>query len=219
MGIFNRKRPVIAIDAGTENLRVSHNGQVIFDEATAIAIHLEKQKIDQIGNPAASSKGLQIIWPYDYVIKDFQAFEMLLKGVTHKVNQKALLPSPSKMFFSVPPGASEVDLRAFRDAGEHNNAIEIYMCRSSLLAALGLDILSSQQSFLLVDFSASKFEVTAFINGKPDVNQTLQLGSQKLEKLISNHLKRNNNLEAYIDEVRQILNSYGSREETLTIQY
>lgn len=116
-------------------------------------------------------------------------------------------------------GATQVDLRAFRDAGEHANAIEVYMSRSPQLVALSMGILTPQQSFLMVDFSASKFEVTAFVNGKPIASQTLRLGTQKLEKLIANHLKRAHGLEASTDEVRQILNSHVSKEATITLQY
>ena len=48
MGFLDKYRPVLAIDAGTQSLRVSKDGEMIFNEATAIAIHPEKHKVDQI---------------------------------------------------------------------------------------------------------------------------------------------------------------------------
>lgn len=104
MGILNRFRPVIAIDAGTQNLRAGHDGKMIFDEATAIAFHPKDQKVGHIGNAAVNSKGLQVWWPYDYVIKDFEAFDLLLNGVTKKVKHKGLLLPTYRMFFVFPWG-------------------------------------------------------------------------------------------------------------------
>ncbi len=218
MGFLDKYRPVLAIDAGTQSLRVSKDGEMIFNEATAIAIHPEKHKVDHIGNTAIKSTGLRLYRPFDYVIQDFQAFELLLKGVTNKIRQRGLLLPTYKMFFSIPMTASSVDMRAFRDAGEHSNAIEVYMCRSAFLAALNMGLLNSKKNFFLIEFSTSKLEFTVFNNGSPKTFDGLKLGTKTVETWIQNYLKRQYGISGTEAELRQLINSYAEKTNTLHIQ-
>ena len=218
MGFLDKYRPVLAIDAGTQSLRVSKDGEMIFNEATAIAIHPEKHKVDHIGNAAIELTGMRLYQPFDYVIQDFQAFELLLKGVTNKIKHRGLLLPTYKMFFSIPMTASSVDMRAFRDAGEHANAIEVYMCRSAVLAALNMGLLNSKKNFFLIEFSTSKLEFTVFTNGTPTNFEGIKLGTKKLEKWVKNHLKRQYGIDVEEEELRQIVNSYTEKTNTLHVQ-
>ena len=218
MGFLDKYRPVLAIDAGTQSLRVSKDGEMIFNEATAIAIHPEKHKVDQIGNAAIESTGLRLYRPFDYVIQDFQAFELLLNGAIKKNEQKWLPPS-YKIFFSISSTASEVDKRAYRDCGEHANAVEVYMAYSSAIAAINMGLIRKKKNFVIIELSASKLEFTAFSNDLYIVLEGLKTGTKKLEQLIHNYLRRKHQLIAKEEELRQLIHSYGKGALNIKIQH
>ncbi|MTI29884.1 rod shape-determining protein [Xanthovirga aplysinae] len=71
------------------------------------------------------------------------------------------------MYFSLPINATEVEKRADRDSAEHAGAKEVNMIYQPLAAAIGMGIFFEKIDFILIDFSASKIEITIFANAIP----------------------------------------------------
>src|SRR5690606_14108478 len=144
--------------------------------------------------------------PVDGTIADFLGFEKLLSGALKKgQNSSLFIPRSYKMVFCIPLGATEIDRRAYRDSAEHAGATEVYMIYQSFCAAIGLNILSEQKHFLIVDFGSSKIEMSVFVNGLPVSDGVIPMGTSKIFGLIRNVLKRNYKVSVSDAEIQSLL--------------
>lgn len=192
MGFLDIITKTIGVDPGSQNLRIIHNGQIIFNETAQLSIDPETNKVSGFGNKSIYSKPNVIIKPVNTVIADFHGFEQLLRGsLRSSLNERTWFPSNYKMYFSLPISATEVEKRAYRDSGEHAGAKEVYIIYQPCSSSIGMDILYEKKNFILVDFSASKVEITAFANSIPIAEGSIRIGTWKLQKAIRNYIFRN----------------------------
>ena len=74
----------------------------------------------------------------DGVIADFNATELMLRGMIKKVKTSGNLFAPSiRMVICIPSGSTNVEIRAVRDSAEHAGGREVYMIYEPMAAALG----------------------------------------------------------------------------------
>lgn len=220
MGIFDLLSSTIAIEAGSENTRMQKDGKLIYDEPTVLSIDTKDNRVTGIGKEVISTPPNILLEPFNYVISDFQGFESYLRGALNRADGKgSWLPKSYDMYFSIPIGTTEVEKRAFRDSAEHAGARSVYMMHSPVSSALGMGILFEQKNFILVDFSKSKFEVTIFCDSYPTSEATLRLGTQRLESLISNYIRRNHGITPSTDELRKLINGCLTAKQKESIQF
>lgn len=91
MGFLDFLSTTVGVDPGSQNLRIGHNGKLVFDELTAISVN-SKNKVTGIGNDALLHKSDSIIKPVNGAIEDFHAFEMLLRGAIKKSLKESWFP-------------------------------------------------------------------------------------------------------------------------------
>ncbi|WP_422359456.1 rod shape-determining protein [Reichenbachiella sp.] len=220
MGFFDFLNGTLAIEAGSSCLRIIKDGDIVYNEPTAISFNPNDNRVSGVGNSINSTPPNKIIEPFNYVISDFVGFESCLRGAIKKIdNQVSLFPKSYKMFFSIPIGTTEIEKRAFRDSAEHAGAKEVCMIHSPYCTALELNLLKEVRDFLIVDFSKSKFEVTMFCNSIPVSEGTLRLGTQQIENLVKNHIYRSFNILPAEDEVRLLLSSTFSNQNHVMLQH
>ncbi len=140
MGLFSFLSQEIAIDLGTANTIIIHNGKIVVDEPSIVAIDQKTEKMIAIGEKARQMQGkthdnIRTIRPLrDGVIADFNAAEQMIRGMIKMINHKKRLFSPSlKMVVCIPSGSTEVEIRAVRDSSEHAGGREIYMLLAWML--------------------------------------------------------------------------------------
>ena len=133
MGLFSLTQE-LAIDLGTANTLIIHNGRVVVDEPSIVAIDSHSGKLVAIGERARAmhektNPNIKTIRPLkDGVIADFTATELMLRGMIKKVKSSGHLFSPSiKMVICIPSGSTNVEIRAVRDSAEHAGGREVYM--------------------------------------------------------------------------------------------
>ena len=152
MGLFSLTQE-LAIDLGTANTLIIHNGRVVVDEPSIVAIDSHSGKLVAIGERARAmhektNPNIKTIRPLkDGVIADFTATELMLRGMIKKVKSSGHLFSPSiKMVICIPSGSTNVEIRAVRDSAEHAGGREVYMIYEPMAAALGagLDVGTSE---------------------------------------------------------------------------
>ncbi|MBL3659012.1 rod shape-determining protein [Fulvivirga sediminis] len=100
--------------------------------------------------------------------------------------------------------ATEVDKRAYRDAGEHAGAKEVWMIHQPCSSAIGMGILFEKKDFVLVDFSASKVEIAVFANALPISEGAIHIGTWKLQCALRNYIFRTHHL-SLSDELLETL--------------
>jgi rod shape-determining protein MreB len=222
MGLLNFLKDTIGIDPGSQYLRIIKDGELVFNELSQISIDKVNNVVSGVGNSTRVTKKDTLVKPVSYVIADFHAFEMLLRGALKKLlNSNSFFPKSYIMYFSVPTGLSEIEKRAYRDSGEHANAVEVHMVHQSCCSAVGLNILFEKKHFILIDFSSSKIEIVVFANSLIVADGVIRFGTLKIFKLLKNYIRRKYKIELGDKEVEGILTSISTNEndDELTIKY
>ena len=124
MGIFSLTQE-LAIDLGTANTLIIYNGKVVVDEPSIVALDVHTGKLVAIGQQARqmhekTNPNIKTIRPLkDGVIADFNATELMLRGMIKKVKTSGSLFAPSlRMVICIPSGSTNVEIRAVRQ--QHN---------------------------------------------------------------------------------------------------
>jgi rod shape-determining protein MreB len=93
MGLFNFFTQEIAIDLGTANTLIIHNDKVVVDEPSIVAFDRTTNKVIAIGRQAMQMEGkthdnIRTVRPLkDGVIADFNAAELMIRGMIKMINQ------------------------------------------------------------------------------------------------------------------------------------
>ena len=137
----------IAIDLGTANTIITINDKIVVDEPSIIALDTRTDKMIAIGKEAQkmherTHDRMRTIRPLkDGVIADFNAAEMMIRGMIKMIPNPVRLFKPSmKMVIGIPSGSTEVEIRAVRDSAEQAGGREIYLIYESMAAALGIGL-------------------------------------------------------------------------------
>ena len=100
MGLFSFLTQEIAIDLGTANTIIIHNDKIVVDEPSIVAIDKNTGKLIAIGEKARQMHGkthenIKTIRPLrDGVIADFNAAELMIRGMIKMINKGPRLFSP-----------------------------------------------------------------------------------------------------------------------------
>ena len=110
MGLFSLTQE-LAIDLGTANTIIISNGKIVVDEPSIVALDQHTGKAMAIGKKARQMHGkthqnIKTVRPLkDGVIADFNAAEIMLRGLIKMVKSNGRLFSPSlKMVICIPSG-------------------------------------------------------------------------------------------------------------------
>ncbi len=141
MGLFSFTKE-IAIDLGTANTIIIHNDKIVIDEPSIVALEKRTGKLMAVGREAKlmqgkENDGIETIRPLRKgVIANFNAAEMMIRGLIKKASSKNNWFSPSmKMVVGIPSGSTEVEIRAVRDSSEHAGGRDVYMIYEPMAAA------------------------------------------------------------------------------------
>ena len=130
------------------------------------------------------------------VIADFNAAEMMIRGMIKKVSSKNGWMSPSlTMVVCIPSGSTEVEIRAVRDSSEHAGGREVYMIYEPMAAALGigLDVLAPEGN-MIVDIGGGTTEIAVISLGGIVSNKSIRIAGDDLTEDIMEHMRRAHNV-------------------------
>jgi rod shape-determining protein MreB len=94
MGLFSFLTQELAIDLGTANTIIIHNDKVVVDQPSIVAIDNNSGKLIAIGEEARQMHGkthenIRTIRPLrDGVIADFNAAELMIRGMIKMINPR-----------------------------------------------------------------------------------------------------------------------------------
>ncbi len=166
MGLFSLTQE-LAIDLGTANTLIVYNDEVVVDEPSVVAVNVQNGQLAALGRQAYAFQGktnsnLRTIRPLkDGVIADFNATELMLRGMIRKIKTRSSLFSPSlKMVICIPSGSTDVAIRAVRDSAEHAGGREVAMIFEPMAAALGagLDV-EAPEGNMIIDIGGGTSEI------------------------------------------------------------
>ncbi len=201
MGIFSLSKE-IAIDLGTANTIIIHNDKIVIDEPSIVAIEVRTGKPIAVGEEAQQMQGkenenIRTIRPLRKgVIADFNAAEMMIRGLVGKASSKNRWFNPSmRMVVGIPSGSTEVEIRAVRDSSEHAGGRDVYMLYEPMAAALGIGIdVVAPEGNMIVDIGGGTTEIAVISLGGIVSNKSIPIAGDDITNDIQEHMRRVHNV-------------------------
>ena len=202
MGFFSFLQQEIAIDLGTANTIIIHNDKIVVDEPSIVALDERTGKLVAIGEKAQqmhgkTHKGITTVRPLrDGVIADFNAAELMIRGMIKMLNKNRNWFNPSlKMVVCIPSGSTEVELRAVRDSSEHAGGREVFMIYEPMAAAIGIGMdVEAPQGNMVVDIGGGTTEIAVISLGGIVCNRSIRIAGDDLTDDIQEYMRRQHNI-------------------------
>lgn len=202
MGLFSFLTQEIAIDLGTANTIIIHNDKVVVNEPSIVAIEHSTGKLIAIGEKARQMHGkthenIKTIRPLrDGVIADFNAAELMIRGMIKMINKKPRLFTPSlRMVVSIPSGSTEVEVRAVRDSSEHAGGRDVYMIYEPMAAAIGIGIdVEAPEGNMVVDIGGGTTEIAVIALGGIVCNESIRIAGDGFTADIQTYMRHQHNI-------------------------
>lgn len=201
MGLFSFNKE-IAMDLGTANTIIIYNDKIVIDEPSIVAMEVRTGKMVAVGKEAQQMHGkenenIRTIRPLRQgVIADFNAAEMMIRGLIQKASAKSRWFNPSmRMVIGIPSGSTEVEIRAVRDSAEHAGGRDVYMLYEPMAAALGIGIdVVAPEGNMIVDIGGGTTEIAVISLGGIVSNKSIQIAGDDLTNDIQEHMRRVHNV-------------------------
>ena len=201
MGLFSFTQE-IAVDLGTANTIIIHNDKIVVDEPSVVALDSKNGKLLAVGERARQMHGkthenIRTVRPLrDGVIADFNAAELMIRGMVKMVSSKNHWFSPSlRMVVCIPSGSTEVEIRAVRDSSEHAGGRDVYMIYEPMAAALGIGLdVEAPEGNMIVDIGGGSTEIAVISLGGIVSNKSIRIAGDDLTDDIQEHMRRAHNL-------------------------
>ena len=217
MGLFSLTKE-IAIDLGTANTLIIHNDKIVIDEPSIVALDSITGKLIAVGKEARQMQGkepagIRTVRPLRKgVIADFNAAELMIRGLVKKASSKSNWFAPSlRMGVGIPSGSTEVEIRAVRDSSEHAGGRDVYMIYEPMAAALGIGLdVEAPEGNMIVDIGGGSSEIAVISLGGIVSNKSIQIAGDDLTEDIREHMRRAHNLRVGERTAEQIKINVGS---------
>lgn len=192
----------IAIDLGTANTLIIHGDKIVVDEPSIIAMDKQTNKVLAVGREAKqmhekTHDHIKTIRPLkEGVIADFQACEMMLRGLIKMVDTgKRMFPPSYRMVICIPSAITEVERRAVRDSAEHAGAKEVYMIYEPIAAAIGTGIdIEMPVGNMVVDIGGGTTDIAVIALSGIVCDQSIRVAGDAFNRDILDYMRRQHNL-------------------------
>ncbi len=207
MGFFDFLIEEIAIDLGTANTLIIHNGKVVVDSPSIVARDRISNKIIAVGQEAARMQGkthenIKTIRPLkDGVIADFDASEKMISMFIKNIPalKKKLFPPSLRMVICIPSGITEVEMRAVKESAERVNGKEVYLIHEPMAAAIGIGIdIMQPKGNMIVDIGGGTTEIAVIALGGIVCDKSVKVAGDVFTNDIVYYMRTQHNL--YVGE-------------------
>ena len=174
MGFFDFLTEEIAIDLGTANTLIIHNGKVVVDAPSIVARDRITKQIIAVGQEANMMQGkthenIKTIRPLkDGVIADFDASEKMLTMFIKNIPalKKKWFPPALRLVICIPSGITEVEMRAVKESAERVNGKEVYLIHEPMAAAVGIGVdIMQPKGNMIIDIGGGTTEIAVIALG------------------------------------------------------
>ena len=218
MGLFSLTQEV-AIDLGTANTVIIHNGKIVVNAPSIVALDTRTDKLVAVGHKAQqmegkTPEGIRTVRPLrDGVIADFNAAELMIRGLVKMAfqNKRYLFSPQLRMVVGIPSGSTEVEIRAVRDSSEHAGGRDVYMLYEPMAAAIGIgiDVLAPEGN-MAVDIGGGSSEIAVISLGGLVTNNSIRVAGNDLTHDIMDYMRRQHNIRIGLPTAEQIKMHVGS---------
>ena len=208
----------VAIDLGTANTIIIHNGKIVVNAPSIVALESRDGKVIAVGHKAQqmegkTPEGIKTVRPLrDGVIADFYAAEQMIRGMIKMAFGGHHLFNPQlRMVVGIPSGSTEVEIRAVRDSSEHAGGRDVYMLYEPMAAAIGIgmDVLAPEGN-MVVDIGGGSSEIAVISLGGLVTNNSIRVAGNDLTQDIMDYMKRQHNIRVGVPTAELIKIKVGS---------
>lgn len=191
----------IGIDLGTANtlVYIPKKG-VIINEPSVVAVSIDDNRVLAVGNEAKEMLGrtpdtIVAHRPLkDGVIADYKVTQAMLSYFINKAGGKIRLFRPEVMV-SVPAGITSTEKRAVIEATVRAGAKAAYVVKEPVLAAIGAGIpINEPSGNMIIDVGGGTSEVAIISLGGVVAWDSVRIGGDKIDKAITDYIKKKYNL-------------------------
>jgi len=224
MGFFDFMTEDIAIDLGTANTLIIHNGKVVIDNPSIVARDRMTGKIIATGKDAQQMQGkthenIKTIRPLkDGVIADFQASEEMIKEFIKQIPaiRKKIFPPSLRMVICIPSGITEVEKRAVIDSARHMKANEIYLIYEPMAAAIGVGVdIMEPKGNMIIDIGGGTTEIAVIALAGIVCDQSVKVAGDLFTSDIMYYMRTQHNLYVGESSAERIKIQIGAATEDL----
>jgi len=224
MGLFNFLKNEIAIDLGTANTLIIHEGKVAVDQPSIVARNRRTEEIIAVGEKAMQMHGkthleVETIRPLkDGVIADFKAAEAMIKEMIKMIRKgkKGFTGNNNVMVICIPSGITEVEKRAVFDSAEKAGAKERYLIYEPMAAALGIGLdVEAPIGNMIIDIGGGTTEIAVISLSGIVSNQSINIAGDEFTHDIIDYMRRQHNLLIGERTAENIKINIGSAQQTL----
>jgi rod shape-determining protein MreB and related proteins len=202
MGLFDFFSQDLAIDLGTANTLIIYKDQVVVDEPSIIAINRKTGQVKAVGLQAQQMHGkthedIKTIRPLkDGVIADFNAAELMLRGMIGMINKGKKMFSPHlRMVICIPSGITEVEKRAVKDSAERAGSKEVYLIPEPMAAAIGIGIdVEEPMGNMVIDIGGGTTEIAVIALAGIVCDQSIRIAGDEFTSDIMEYMRREHNI-------------------------
>lgn len=217
MGLFSLTQE-IAMDLGTANTVIICNDKIVVDQPSIVALDNRTQKLEAIGFKAYQMRGktnpnVSVVRPLrDGVIADFNAAELMIRGLIKMIPKKSHLFTPSlRMVVGIPSGSTPVEMRAVRDSAEHAGGRDVYMIFEPMAAALGIGLdVEAPEGNMVVDIGGGTTEIAVISLGGIVTDKSIRIAGDEFTADIMDYMFRQHNIKVGETMAENIKKNVGS---------
>jgi rod shape-determining protein MreB len=224
MGFFDFLTEEIAIDLGTANTLIIHNGKVVVDAPSIVARDRISGSIIAVGQEANMMQGkthenIKTIRPLkDGVIADFDASEKMLTMFIKNIPalKKKLFPPSLRLVICIPSGITEVEMRAVKESAERVNGKEVYLIHEPMAAAIGIGVdIMQPKGNMIVDIGGGTTEIAVIALGGIVCDKSVKVAGDVFTNDIVYFMRTQHNLYVGDRTAEKIKIQIGSATEDL----
>lgn len=223
MGLFSFLTQELAMDLGTANTLIIHSGKIVVDEPSIVALDQHSGKLVAIGNQASQMHGkthqnIKTVRPLrDGVIADFNAAELMIRGMIKMIKSHNSMFSPSlRMVICIPSGSTNVEIRAVRDSAEHAGGREVYMIYEPMAAALGIGLdVEAPEGHMVVDIGGGTTEIAVISLGGIVCSESINVAGDVFTDDIQTYIRQQHNVRIGERTAEQVKIAIGSAVQEL----
>ena len=202
MGLFSFLTQEIAMDLGTAYTIIICNDKIVVDEPSIVALDRNTGKLIAIAEQSRQMHGtthenIRTIRPLrDGVIADFNAAELMMRGMIKMINKGPKLFSPSlRMVVCIPSGSTEVEVSAVRDSSEHAGGRDVYLIFEPMAAAIGIGLnVEAPEGCMVVDIGGGTTEIAVIALGGIVCNKSIRVAGDGFTSDIQAYMRHQHNV-------------------------
>ena len=202
----------VAIDLGTENIRIYYKGTII-DEPAVIAYDEYNDNIVAIGQEAYEMLGKNpetyaVIRPLEGgVITDYEMACQLINAFLTKVIGGVIKP---RVVATVPCGITDVERRAIRDAIMAAEMREVYLVESPVAGAIGANCdVGLARGMMIVDLGGGKCNIASISVGQSVTGRLVRIGGMDFTNALISKIEENHDLKIGIHTAERVKKEIG----------